>query len=108
MDDLLKPSPPFVAGLTQRIAIAKATAVAKIRIKQFLAIPLAGKVVAPCPVKAMPLCVLYRVLLPRSRTAERRQSPLLKWDEVLKKLVPMAPSRHTNRLLAFVAVVKAR
>ena len=46
MDYLLKPSLPFVAGLTLGVAIAKATAVAKIRIKQFLAIPLAGKVVA--------------------------------------------------------------
>jgi len=55
---LLKPSLPFVAGLTLGIAIAKATAVAKIRIKQFLAIPLAGKVVAPCAAMAMPLCLL--------------------------------------------------
>ena len=55
MDYLLKPSPPFVAGLTLGIAIAKATAVAKIRIKQFWPISLAGKVVAPCPVMAMPL-----------------------------------------------------
>ncbi len=46
MDYLLKLSPPFVAGLTLGVAIAKATDVAKIRIKQFLAIPLAGKVVA--------------------------------------------------------------
>jgi len=34
------------AGLTLCISDAKATAVAKIRIKQFWAIPLAGKVVA--------------------------------------------------------------
>ena len=55
MDYLLKPSPLFVAGLTLGIASAKATAVAKITIKQFLAIPLAGKVVAgPCTM-AMPL-----------------------------------------------------
>jgi hypothetical protein len=40
---LLKPSPLFVAGLTLGIAIATATAVAKIRIKQFLAIPLISK-----------------------------------------------------------------
>jgi hypothetical protein len=54
MDYLLKPSPLFVAGLTLGIAIAKATAVAKLRIKQFLAIPMAGKVVAgPC-MMAMP------------------------------------------------------
>jgi hypothetical protein len=54
MDYLWKPSPPLVAGLTLGIAIATATAVAKIRIKQFLAIPLAGKVVAgPC-MMAMP------------------------------------------------------
>jgi hypothetical protein len=54
MDYLWKPSPPFVAGLTLGIAIAKATAVAKLRIKQFLAIPMAGKVVAgPC-MMAMP------------------------------------------------------
>jgi hypothetical protein len=38
IDYLLKPSLPFVALLTQRITIARATAVAKIRIKQFLAI----------------------------------------------------------------------
>lgn len=43
MDYLLKPSLPFVAWLTLDIADATATAVAKIRIKQFLAIPLAGK-----------------------------------------------------------------
>jgi hypothetical protein len=62
MDYLLKPSLLIVAGLTQRVAIAKATAVAKIRIKQFLAIPLAGKVVAgPCMMTMLP-CVLYRVL----------------------------------------------
>jgi hypothetical protein len=53
MDYLLKPSPMIVAGLTLGVANAKATAVAKIRIKQFLAIPLAGKVVAACPVMAM-------------------------------------------------------
>ncbi|MFN7768585.1 MAG: hypothetical protein ACK5UC_15395 [Planctomycetaceae bacterium] len=46
MDYLLKPSLMIVAGLTLGIAIATATAVAKIRIKQFLAIPLASKVVA--------------------------------------------------------------
>ena len=51
---LLKPSPLFIAGLTQGVAIAKATAVAKKRIKQFWAIPSAGKVVAPCPAMAMP------------------------------------------------------
>lgn len=51
---LLKPSPPFVAGLKLGIAIATATAVTKLRIKQFSAIPLAGKVVAgPC-MKTMP------------------------------------------------------
>ncbi len=43
---LLKPSPLFVAGPTLGIAIATATVVAKLRIKQFWAIPLAGKVVA--------------------------------------------------------------
>ena len=68
MDYLLKPSLPFVAWLTLDIADATATAVAKIRIKQFLAIPLANKVVSgPC-MMAMPPCVLYRVLGPRSRT----------------------------------------
>jgi hypothetical protein len=55
MDYLWKPSPLIVAGLTLGVADAKATAVAKIRIKQFLAIPLTGKVVAPCPVMALPL-----------------------------------------------------
>jgi hypothetical protein len=58
MDYFLKPLPLFVAGLTLCVAIAKATAVAKIRIKQFLANPLAGKVVAPCAAMAMPLCLL--------------------------------------------------
>jgi hypothetical protein len=47
MDYLLKPSLLIVARLTLGIAIAKATAVAKLRIKQILAIPVAGKVVAP-------------------------------------------------------------
>ena len=59
MDYLLKPSPLFVAGLTLGIAIATATVVAKIRIKQFWAIPLAGKVVAPCPLMAMPLFLFF-------------------------------------------------
>jgi hypothetical protein len=68
MDYLLKPSPPFVAGLTLCVADARATAVAKIRIKQFWAIPLAGKVVAPCPVMAMPLFLLHRDVESRSRT----------------------------------------
>ena len=58
MDYLFKPSLLFVAGLTLGVAIAKATAVAKLRIKQFWAIPLAGKVVALCPMMAMPLCLL--------------------------------------------------
>ena len=41
------------------VADAKATLVAKIRIKQFLAIPLAGKVVAgPC-MMTLPLFLLY-------------------------------------------------
>ena len=69
---LLKPSPSFVAGLTLEVGIAKASAVLKIGLKQFRAIPLAGKVVAgPC-VMTMPPCVHYRVLGPRSRTGERR------------------------------------
>jgi hypothetical protein len=58
MDYLLMPSPPFVAGLTLGVADAKATAVAKITIKQFLAIPLTGKVVAgPC-MMTLPVCSL--------------------------------------------------
>ena len=70
MDYLWKPSPPFVAGLTLCVADAKATLVAELKIKQFWAIPLAGKVVAgPCMV-TMPPCVLYRVLGRRSRTGE--------------------------------------
>ena len=54
-------SPLFVAGLTLGVADATATAVAKIRIKQFLAIPLAGKVVAGPRMMTIPPCVLYRV-----------------------------------------------
>ena len=65
---LLKPSSIIVAGLTLGIAIATATAVAELTIKQFLAIPLAGKVVAPCPVMAMPLFLLHRDVESRSRT----------------------------------------
>lgn len=57
---LLMPSPPFVARLTLCVAIATATAVAKIRIEQFWAIPLAGKVVAPPCVMAMPLSYSIR------------------------------------------------
>jgi hypothetical protein len=68
MDYLLKPSPPFVAGLTLGVAIAKAILVAGLRIKQFLAILLAGKVDAgPC-MMTMPPFLLHRVLGPRSRT----------------------------------------
>jgi hypothetical protein len=76
MDYLWKPSLPFVAGLTLGVAIAKATAVAKIRIKQFLAIRLAGKVVAgPCMV-AMPR-VFFIVALGHAHAwaGERQESP---------------------------------
>ena len=60
---LLKPSPLIVAGLTLGVAIATATAVAKIRIKTFWAIPFAGKVVAAFPMMAMPLFLfLYEVV----------------------------------------------
>ena len=37
------------------LADARATAVAKLRIKQFWAISLTGRVVVPCPMMAMPL-----------------------------------------------------
>lgn len=52
---LLKPQPIFMAGLTPGIAIATAMVVAMI-IKQFLAMPLAGKVVAGLCLMATPLC----------------------------------------------------
>lgn len=72
MDYLLMPSPLIVAGLTLGVADATATAVAKIRIKQFWAIPLAGKVVAgPC-MMTLPPCVLYRDVGPRSRTGDAK------------------------------------
>ena len=75
MDYLLKPSPPLVARLTLGVAIAKATVVAKIRIKQFLAIPLANKVVSgPC-MMAMPLFLFDRGVESRSRTGLREESP---------------------------------
>ena len=68
MEYLLKPSPPFVTGRTLDVAIAKATAFSQIRIKQFWAIPMAGKVVAgPC-MTAMPLFLLFRYVGPRPRT----------------------------------------
>jgi ABC-type spermidine/putrescine transport system permease subunit II len=62
MDYLLKPSPLIVAGLTLGVADAKATANAKLRIEQFFAIPLAGRVVVPCPVMAIPLYILIVAL----------------------------------------------
>jgi hypothetical protein len=43
------------------VVIAKSTAVPKITIEQFWAIPLTGKVVAGPSNMAMPPCVLYRV-----------------------------------------------
>jgi hypothetical protein len=68
MDYLLKPSPMIVAGLTPCVVTAKATAVAKLKIKQLLAIPLTAKVVAPCPMMAMPLFLFERDVESRSRT----------------------------------------
>ena len=84
MDYLLKPSPLFVAGLTLGIAIAKATAVAELRIKQFWATPLAGKVVAgPC-MMAMPLFLFHRDVESRSRTGLRQESPAEAIDTSMK------------------------
>lgn len=37
------------------VTVATATAFGELRIKEFWGIPLAGKVVAPCPMMAMPL-----------------------------------------------------
>ena len=56
---LLKPSPPFVARLIPCIPDAKATVVAKIRIKQFWAVSLTGKVVAGPSLLATPCFFLY-------------------------------------------------
>lgn len=96
MDYLLKPSPLFVAGLTLGVAIAKATAVAKIRIKQFLAIPLAGKVVAgPCML-TLPLFLLYRDVGPRSRTGERQESPAGAIDTGMKTFHEWLAERMKN------------
>jgi hypothetical protein len=67
-------SPPFVAGLTLGVAIATATAVAKIRIKQFWAIPLAGKVVAGACTMAMPLFLFHRDVESRTHGL-REESP---------------------------------
>ena len=59
MDCLLKPSPPFVVGLTLGVAIARATVVTELTIKQFWAISLTGKVVAgPCMMTLRPECSL--------------------------------------------------
>ena len=55
-------------GLTLGVVIAKATAFAKIRIKQFWAIRLAGKVVAGRCMMAMPLFLFDRDVGPHSRT----------------------------------------
>ncbi len=68
MDHLFKPSPPFSAGQINYLAIAKATAATKIRIKQFQSIPLAGKVVTgPC-MMTMPPFLLRRDVESQSRT----------------------------------------
>jgi hypothetical protein len=66
------------------VTVARATLVAKIRIKQFWAIPLAGKVVAPCPVMAMPLFLLHRGVGPRPRTGLREESPAGAIDIAMK------------------------
>ena len=73
-----------MAGLTLCLAIATATAVAKITIKQFFAIPLTGKVVAgPC-MMAMPL-FLYRDVESHSRThGLREESPAGAIDTAMK------------------------
>jgi len=80
---LLKLSLLFVAGLTLGIAIAKATAVAKIRIKQFWTISSAGKAVAPCPVMAMPLFLfLCEVLTPTVKPWMPQTSLALSWSQL--------------------------
>jgi hypothetical protein len=50
----------IVAGLTPCVAIAKATAVAELTVKQFLAIATTGEVVAGSCLMAMPLFLLQR------------------------------------------------
>ena len=85
IDYLLKPSLPFVALLTLGIAIAKATVVAKIRIKQFLAIPLAGKVVAGAFHDGYALFLLHRGVESRSRTGECQESQSEAIDTAMKR-----------------------
>jgi hypothetical protein len=76
MDYLCKPSPLIVVGLTLGIAIAKATAVAELKTKQFLAIPLAGKVVAgPCMMTLPPCVFIVCWGLAHSRAGQREESP---------------------------------
>jgi len=97
MDYLWKPSPLFVAGLTLGIAIATAIAVAKIRIKQFLAIPRTCKVVAPPCMLAMPLFLLDRDVESRSRThGLREESPAGAIDTRMKTFHEWLANRTKN------------
>ena len=76
MDCLLKPSPPFVVGLTLGVAIARATVVTELTIKQFWAISLTGKVVAgPCMMTLPPCVFIVCWGLAHSRAGQREESP---------------------------------
>jgi hypothetical protein len=73
-----------VAGLTLGVADATATAVAKIRIKQFLAIPFAGKVVAgPC-MMTMPDSFSYAKTSPIRTQGRCQESTALATDTAMK------------------------
>jgi len=76
MDYLLVPSLLIVAGLTLGVAIATATTVATIRIKQFRAISLAGKVVAGACMMALPhVFFIVRGGHTQARAGQREESP---------------------------------
>ncbi len=94
---LLKPLPMTVAGLTLCVAIASATVVAELTIKQFLAIPPTCKVVAgPC-LMAIP-CFFFNVTLGHAHTrcGERQESPAGAIDKGMKTFHEWLADRTKN------------
>ena len=94
---LLKPSPMIVTGLTPCVAIASATVVAELTIKQFLAIPPTCKVVAgPC-LMAIP-CFFFNVTLGHAHTrwGERQESPVGAIDKGMKTFHEWLADRTKN------------
>ena len=87
----------IVTGLTPCVAIASATVVAELTIKQFLAIPPTCKVVAgPC-LMAIP-CFFFNVTLGHAHTrwGERQESPVGAIDKGMKTFHEWLADRTKN------------